>query len=182
MKSKYCFLRSSGLSNPDDFIYIVWVGSSLRELAIKSLVEEYARDTGLYFKQWSQDVDSYIDKARSRFRTDANGLGFAFRSISISIKELSNLIVDDSFGAMEKAYSMTDSEKWCRFHNSIEYVAAVNHSNVIRNASPSLRQYLSLAKKSQRVRVVACFIGMMILFALDAFVSHLGNSYFSGCF
>lgn len=182
MKSKYCFLRSSGLSSPEDFVYVVWVGSSLRELAIKSLVEEYARDCGLYFKRWSPDVDSHIDKAGSRYLTDANGLGFAFRRISVSIQELSNLIVDDSFDAMEKAYTMTESEKWCRFRNSIEYVSAINHSIVIQHASPSPRKYLSLAKKSQRVRVVACFIGIVILFALDALVSHIGNSFFSGCF
>lgn len=182
MKSKYCFLRSSGLSSPDDYVYVVWVGSSLRELAIKSLVEEYARDQGLYFKRWSREVDSDIDKASSRYQTDGNGLGFSFRSISISIQELSNLIIDDSFGALEKAYTMSQSEKWCRFHNSIEFTAAVNRSNVIQNASPSLRKYLSLAKKSQRVRVVACFIGMMMILALDALVSHIGNSFFSGCF
>lgn len=182
MKSKYCFLRSSGLSSPDDFVYVVWVGSSLRELAIKSLVEEYARDCGLYFKRWSPQVDSDIDKAGSKYRSDANGLGFAFRSISVSIQELSNLIVDDSFDAMEKAYTMSQSEKWCRFRNSIEYVSALDRSFVIQNASPSPRKYLSLAKKSQRVRVVACFIGIVILFALDALVSHIGNSFFSGCF
>ena len=182
MKSKYCFLRSSGLSSPEDFVYVVWVGSSLRELAIKSLVEEYAKDQGLYFKRWSLLVDSDIDKAGSRYLTDANGLGFAFRTISITIQELSNLIVDDSFDAMERAYTMSDSEKWCRFRNTIEYVSSINRSNVIQHASPSLRKYLSLAKKSQRVRLVACFIGMMMIFALDALVSHIGNSFFSGCF
>lgn len=182
MKSKYCFLRSSGLSSPDDFVYVVWVGSSLRELAIKSLVEEYARDCGLYFKRWSLLVDSEIDKASSRYLTDGNGLGFAFRSISISIQELSNLIVDDSFDAIEKAYTMSQSEKWCRFHNSIEFVSSINRSFVIRHASPSLRKYLSLAKKSQRVRVVACFVGVLMILALDALVSHVGNIFFSGCF
>lgn len=163
-------------------MYVVWVGSSLRELAIKSLVEEYAKDCGLYFKRWSPQVDSDIDKAGSKYRSDANGLGFAFRSISISIQELSNLIVDDSFDAMEKAYTMSQSEKWCRFRNTIEYVSALNRSIVIQYASPSPRKYLSLAKKCQRVRVVACFIGIVILFALDALVSHIGNSFFSGCF
>ena len=182
MKSKYCFLRSSGLTSPEDFIYVVWVGSSLRELAIKSLVEEYTKDTGLYFKRWSPEVDSDIDKARSRYKTDANGLGFAFKTISITIKQLSNLIVDDSFGALEKAYTMSESEKWCRFHNTIEYVAAINHSNVLQNASPPLRKYLSLTKKSQRVRAVACFGGVVFLFLLDALVSNLGNSLFSSCF
>ena len=182
MKSKYCFLRSSGLSSPDDFVYVVWVGSSLRELAIKSLVEEYAKDCGLYFKRWSPQVDSDIDKAGSKWRSDANGLGFAFRSISISIQELSNLIVDDSFDAMERAYTMSQSEKWCRFRNTIEYVSALNRSIVIQYASPSPRKYLSLAKKSQRVRVVACFIAIVMIFALDALVSHIGNSFFSGCF
>lgn len=182
MKSKYCFLRSRGLNCPENFVYVVWVGSSLRELAIKSLVEEYARDCGLYFKRWSPEVDSDIDKAASRYKADANGLGFTFRTISISIQELSNLIVDDSFDALENAYTMSRSEKWCRFRNSIEYVSALNHSNVIRHASPSLRKYLSLAKQSQRVQAVACFIGIVMIFALDALVSHIGNSFFSGCF
>lgn len=182
MKSKYCFLRSSGLKSPEDFVYVVWVGSSLRELAIKTLVEEYAKDCGLYFKRWSAEVDSHIDKAKSRYHTDANGLGFAFRTISISIKELSNLIVDDSFEALEKAYTMSESEKWCRFRNSIDYVSAINRSNVLQNASPSLRKYLSLAKKSQRGKVLACFVGMVFIFLLDALVSHFGNCYFLGCF
>lgn len=182
MKSKYCFLRSSGLNSPEDFVYVVWVGSSLRELTLKSLVEEYARDCGLYFKRWSPEVDSYIDKAQSRYQTNANGLGFTFRTISVSIKELSNLIVDDSFGALEKAYTMSESEKWCRFRNSIEYVTAINHSNVIQHASPSLRQYLSRGKRRAYYDLAPTLVFAILIFLLDALVTHIGNSFFSGCF
>ena len=182
MKSKYCFIQPQGLNSPEAFIYVVWVGSSLRELAIKSLVEEYAKDTGCYFRRWTCLVDSHIDEADKRFRGDADALGFVFRSIEVSIKELSNLIVDDSFGAIEKAYVMSQSEKWARFHNRRDYIEEINKSRVSQHVSPSLRQYLSLGMKSQRVQAVACFIGIVMIIAIDALVSHLGNSYFSGCF
>lgn len=182
MKSKYCFLRSSGLNSPEDFVYVVWVGSSLRELTIKTLVEEYAKDTGLYFRKWDEIVNSDIDKARSRFKVDGNALGFWFRTISISIKELSNLIVDDSFDALEKQYTMSQSEKWCTFRNTMEYYGTINNSLVSQNVRPSLRKYLSLAKKSSRGQVLACFVGMVFIFLLDALVSAVGNCYFLGCF
>lgn len=182
MKSKYCFIQPQGLNSPDAFYYVVWVGSSLRELAIKSLVEEYAKDTGCYFRKWTLLVDSHIEEANARFRGDGDALGFAFRSIEVSIKQLSNLIVDDSFGAIEKAYVMSQSEKWARFHNRRDYIEEMNKSRVSQHVSPSLRKYLSLGMKSQRVQAVACFIGIVMIIAIDALVSHIGNSYFSGCF
>ena len=182
MKSKYCFIQPQGLNSPEAFIYVVWVGSSLRELAVKSLVEEYAKDTVCYFRKWTCLVDSHIEKADARFRGNAGALGFCFRSISVSIGELSNLIVDDAFGAIEKDYVMSHSEKWARFHNSIAYIQEQNKSLVSQHASPSLRKYLSLGMKSQRVKAVACFIGILMMIALDAIVSHIENSFFSGCF
>lgn len=182
MKSKYCFIQPQGLNSPEAFIYVVWVGSSLRELAIKSLVEEYAKDTGCYFRKWTCLVDSHIEEADKRFRGDGDALGFVFRSIDVSIKELSNLIVDDSFGAIEKAYVMSQSEKWARFHNRRDYIEEINKSRVSQHVSPSLRKYLSLSMKSQRGQTLACFIGMVILVAIDAIVSHFGNTYFLGCF
>lgn len=182
MKSKYCFIQPQGLNSPDAFIYVVWVGSSLRELAVKSLVEEYAKDTGCYFRKWTCLVDSHIEQADARFRGSAGALGFCFRTISVSIGELSNLIVDDAFGAIERDYVMSQSEKWARFHNTIAYIQEQNKSLVSQHVSPSLRKYLSLGMKSQRVKAVACFIGILMIIALDALVSHVGNSYFSGCF
>lgn len=182
MKSKYCFIQPQGLNSPEAFIYVVWVGSSLRELAIKSLVEEYAKDTGCYFRAWTCLVDSHIEESNARFRGNGNALGFVFRSIEVTIKQLSNLIVDDSFGALEKAWVMSKSEKWARFHNTIEYIQEQNKTLVSQHVSPSLRKYLSLAKKSQRVQAVAGFIGILILIAVDALVSHIGNSLFSGSF
>lgn len=182
MKSKYCFIQPQGLNSPDAFYYVVWVGSSLRELAIKSLVEEYSKDTGCYFKQWSLLVDSHIEEANARFRGDGDAIGHVFRSIEVSIKQLSSLIVDDSFGALEKAYVMSQSEKWARFHNRRDYIEEINRARVSQHVSPSLRKYLSLGMKSQRVQTVACFIGMVILVAIDAIVSAIGNTYFLGCF
>jgi hypothetical protein len=182
MKSKYCFIQPQGLNSPDAFYYVVWVGSSLRELAIKSLVEEYAKDTGCYFRKWTCLVDSHIEKANARFRGNEDAIGYVFRSIEITIKDLSNLIVDDSFGALEKAYVMSQSEKWARFHNTLPYIQQLNNSRVSQHVSPSLRQYLSLAKKSQRVQAVACFVGILMIIAMDALVSHIGNSFFSDCF
>lgn len=179
MRSKYCFIRTVGKTTPETFIYVVWVGSSLRELAILSLVEEYAKDQGLYFKRWSRQVDSVLDEMRKPFRANGNALGFQFRTISVSIRQLSALIRDDAFSALEKSYVASRSELWCRFHNSLDYVGAKNHLSVILHANPSGRKNLSPEKKAERSRFVAGIAGIILLILADAVVS---NSILSSIF
>lgn len=182
MKSKYCFLRDVGHLVPGSFVYQVWVGSSLREFAKKRLVEEFCRDNGIYFQKWSSEVDSFLDEKAKRFLDNGNAFCSCFASASITISELYAMLIDDTLDAFEANQVATPFEIWMRCHNVPEYVARMNHSKVIQNASPSRSKYLSLKQKGEMVQAVACMIGVMMIFALDALVSYVGNNFFSGCF
>lgn len=175
MKSKYCFLRDVGNLVPGSFVYHVWVGSSLREFAKKRLVEEFCRDNGIYFVKWSSEVDSFLDEKAKRFRDNGNVFCSCFASASVTISELYSMLIDGTLDAFEAKQVATPFEVWMRCHNIPEYVARMNHTKVIQNASPSRSKYLSLKQKGEMVQAVACMIGVVALIILDALVSNLMN-------
>lgn len=170
MKSKYCFIQTKGLLGPEMFIYVVWAGSSLRESAKLSLVEEYCRDQGFYFKKWGDVVDSALDEVRKSVGKGANGGRFAFKMISVTIHELYNLIIDDSFGAIEKNYCETQAGIRFMFGDTIRYHEAMNQQNVIQRANPLRRKNLSSEKLTDGKKFVACMAGILAIMTLDAVV------------
>lgn len=175
MKSKYCFLRSHGDLSPSDVVYQVWVGSYLREFTKLTLVQEYCKDCGLYFEKWSPQVDSHLDEMKSKYQSDGNVYSSPFLSASISIDKLYAMIIDDSFAAFEKSLNLTPFEKWCRYRQTIRYCQSVNKTNVLPHAYPHVRKNLSLNNRNEGLKAACCFVGVLILLALDAFVSHFMN-------
>lgn len=170
MKSKYCFIQTKGRIGPETFIYVVWAGSSLRESAKLSLVEEYCKDLGFYFKKWGCTVDSALDEARKTIGEGANGGRFKFKMISVTIHELYNLIIDDSFGAIEKNYCETQGGLWFMFGDTIPYHEAMNQQKVSRHVNPHRRKNLSDEKLADSKRFVACMIGILAILTLDSIV------------
>lgn len=175
MKSKYCFLRTNGLLSPGDVVYQVWVGSFLREFTKLTLVQEYCKDCGLYIEKWSPQVDSRLEKMKALYGGGASELSSPFLSASITISKLYALIIDDSFESFERNLFLSQSEKWCRYHQTIRYIGTINRSNVIRNAYPHVRNNLSLRNGNEGFKAACCFIGILILLAIDAFMSHFMN-------
>jgi len=175
MKSKYCFLRDVGHLVPGSFIYHVWVGSSLREFAKRKLVEEFCRDNGIYFEKWDDQVNSFLDEKAQRFRDNGNVFCSCFATVSVTISELYQMLIDDSFDAFEAKQVARPFEVWLRCHDVPEYIARMNHTNVIRHASPSRSRNLSLKQKGELVQAVACMAGVLILFMVDVIISHLFN-------
>lgn len=175
MKSKYCFLRSRGNLSPGDVIYQVWVGSYLREFTKLTLVQEYCKDCGLYFEKWSPLVDSHLDAMKSRYQSDGNVFSSPFVSASITIDKLYALIIDDGFAAFEKSLNLTPFEKWCRYRQTIRYHQSIKTNNVIPHAYPHVRKNLSLSNRHEGLKAACCLVGVLILLALDALVSHFMN-------
>lgn len=175
MKSKYCFLRSRGNLSPGDVIYQVWVGSYLREFTKLRLVQEYCKDCGLYFEKWSLEVDSRLDREKSRFQPSGNLLSSPFLSASISIDKLYAMIIDDSFSAFEKTLNLTPIEKWCRYRQTIQYCQSVNKSNVLHHAYPHVRKNLSSSNGVEGYKAACGFAGILVLIVLDIIMTHLMN-------
>lgn len=171
MKHKYCLIRNDGDMGSRPFVYVVWVGSSLRESASLALVEEFCRDCGWYFKRWSPVVDSALDLRFRKMRVDGNVTAKPYQMITLNIQQCYQTIIDDSFAALEANYSMSQFELWQRFRNTIQYYTTMNRR--IRNTScpPSGSKYLSHKKWSDCKQAAVMATCIVILIMLDALVS-----------
>jgi hypothetical protein len=143
MKSKYCFIRNLPNIDVGSFIYHVWVGSSLRELTLLSKVEEQCKSKGFYLRRWTCLVHSRIEKISARFVKNGYAIACPFRYASITLSELSSMILDNSFDSFESSIEMTAAEKWYRYHHNIEFIKSQNKISVLQNAYPRRRKYLS---------------------------------------
>lgn len=175
MKSKYCFLRSHGCLEPGDVIYQVWVGSYLREFTKLRLVQEYCKDCGLYFEKWSPEVDSRLEREKSRFRSGDRQFTSPFLSASITIDKLYAMIIDDSFESFEKSLNLTPFEKWCRYRQTIQYCQSINKSNVLHHAYPHVRKNLSHSNGNEVYKAACGLVGILVLIALDIIMTKIMN-------
>lgn len=175
MKSKYCFLRSSGKLCPGDVVYQVWVGSFLREFTKLTLVQEYCKDCGLYFEKWSPMVDSRLDEMKSRYVSSGNVLTTPFLSASITIDKLYAMIIDDTFDSFEASLFLTSTEKWQRYRQTIRYHLSLSKSNVLQNVNPSVRKNLSLRNRHEVQKTLFLFLCLVVLIIIDAIVTNLAN-------
>ena len=182
MKCKYCFLRHPQCTNAGDYVYCVWVGSSLREQTKKTLVEEYCKDVGMYFKKWSCLVDSALEMAYHRFQDDRNKLSRPYIILQININELYQRIIDDSLDSFENQSVLDETEKFKRFWNTSEYSRQHNKSRSITPCHPNKRKYLSDADSSEVYKAAMALLGLFGLFLIDAAVSSILNWLFNGSF
>lgn len=173
MKRKYCLIRNDGDLNPSSFVYVVWVGSSLRESVYLSLVEEFCKDCGWYFKRWSPIVDSALEKRSQLSRADGTKGVSVYQMHQLSIFECYQTILDDSWVKLEQSHVMTPQETFMRFRHDPHFLRRINHKNCITSCPPSERKYLSHRKWTDGKKAACGFILLVMLIAIDAIVSNL---------
>ena len=171
MKHKYCLIRLDGDRSITPFVYVVWVGSSLRESTSLALVEEFCKDCRWYFKQWSTTVDSALDLRFRKIRLDGNATAKPYQMIQLSIQKCYQTIIDDSFATLEANYSMSQFELWQRFRNTIQYHTAMNHKLRTTPCPPSRRKYLSRRKSHAFYDLAPAMVAIVLIILLDAIVS-----------
>lgn len=104
MKKNYLFARNLGKFSRDDVLYIVSVGSSQREQVKFDLVQEYCKDCGIYFQQVSDRTDTVIRNLASSLFSGCLWPSLMVRKATVSITQLYNMIIDDSFIAFEMSH------------------------------------------------------------------------------
>ena len=143
MKSKYCFIRNLSSLHVGSFIYQVWVGSSLRELATLSQVEQICSEQGYFIEKYSQLVHSKICRARERFIKNGYAIADPFRAASISISKLLEVLRNHSFDDFENSIIPTPQEIWYRHHHDLDFIQNYNAKKSNTSCLPSVRKYLS---------------------------------------
>ena len=172
MKRKYCLIRMNGALIPGSFVYVVWVGSSLRESTKLALVEEFCKDCGWYFKLWSPNVDSALKKRSAMVRADGNKTAPPYQFHSLNIDQCYEAIIDDSWATIEANHVMSPQEKFMRFRNDPTFLQLFHRHQCNTSCSPSERKYLS-HRKRESVSQLVCAVGLgFVLLLLDAFVSN----------
>lgn len=171
MKRKFCLVREPGTLNCGSTVYVVWVGSSLRESTYFSLVQEFCKDLGWYFKQWSDEVDSALELRARYSRVDGTQGVSPLRFISISIWVCYQTIIDDSWAKLDAQSMMSHHERVFRFRRDPDNLFQLHHISRDTLRQPIKRKHLSHTYKAGLHHVSALCLGAAMLFILDAIVS-----------
>ena len=173
MKRYYYFVRNLNGFGPDDVVYKVAVGSSMREHAKMVLVSEFARDCGMYFQPVSDVSDRAISSlANSLFKGTSFALMY-LRRANVSISDLYQMIVDDSFTSFEK--NLTEPTTKLRLLSllSPSFFFINQPSKCITSCQPSRSKYLSHAEGSEKTHVLISVCLILVLFMLAGYLEGL---------
>lgn len=173
MRKKYCLVRTDAPLGVNSFVYQVWVGSTDPELQKLLLVQEYCKDVGWYFKKWSRNVDSALEKRTKLTRVDGARCVTPYRMISITIQECYQHILDDSFSALETNSVMTPQEKAWRFRFNPAFLQRKNAQNRNTTCPPQRRKYLSHSQGKGFYNVGLNLTLAILLLILDAIVTKI---------
>lgn len=173
MKCKYCFLRFGDQMRVGDFVYVVMVGSSIREFAKFKLIEEYAKDCGLYFRKWDDQVDSHIQRLSAKYKVNGNVIAFPYRSVTVSVSWLYRTILDDSFEAFERNLPLSHNEVVTNLFHHPSFIGYQHHQPCNTSCLSLNVKNLSFEKKVERVKVNLCAAGIVLLVLVDAIISNL---------
>lgn len=173
MKRYYYFVRNLNGFGSDDVVYKVAVGSSMREHAKIILVSEFARDCGMYFQPVSDVSDRAISSlANSLFKGTSFALMY-LRRANISISDLYQMIVEDSFTTFEKNLAEPTTKLRLLSLLSPSFFFINQPSKCITTCQPSRSKYLSHAKGSENTLVLISVCLILGLFMLAGYLEGL---------
>ena len=173
MKSNYCFIRNYGQLKAGSFIYRVSVGTSDREQIKFALVREFCNQVGCYFKKWSSQVDTSLQLAKTPWLKDKPTLATPFFHPSVTISELYDMIIDDSFDLFESNYKPSSFHFWRNLRNSPTYIQLMNKKSSITACQPHQRKNLSYGRFDFRQFMVAGSVVCGILYVAVAMFTQM---------
>lgn len=173
MKRYYYFVRNLNGFCPDDVVYKVAVGSSMREHAKMILVSEFARDCGMYFQPVSDVSDRAINSlANSLFKGTSFALMY-LRRANISISDLYQMIVEDSFVTFEKNLAEPTTKLRLLSLLSPSFFFINQPIKCITSCQPSRSKYLSHDEGSENTQVLISVWLILGLFLLAGYLEGL---------
>lgn len=173
MKSYWYFVRRVGDFKHNDVVCKVSVGASRREQIKCALVQEFAKDCGLYFHKVDEQSDKAILLLASSLFPDVNNPLLLLRTHTLSICELYSRIVDDAWSDIENDAAI--KQGFFQLISIFDPRYYLNPSQIPSiTACPSgKRKNLSTLMSNDCVRAVLCVTGLMFLMMADSIVSLL---------
>lgn len=172
MKRHYWFVRQMHQFGVDDVVYKVAVGSSMREHAKLELVKQYCKDCGMYFHLVGDDSDRAIELLANSLFPDSSFSMLYLRRANVSISELYDMIVDDSFKGYEDTLTFTHAHALLLSILSPSSYYAQAHNQCNTTCQPYRRKYLSQTDRAE-IQGVLLKCGLILaLFLLSGWLEH----------
>ena len=175
MKTKYCLVRTDQPLDVGSFVYVIWVGCSDSEFVKLTLVQEFCKDCGWYFKKWSADVDSALELRTKITRIDGAKYVRPYRMISLSISECYQTIIDDAWVNIESRATMSKQETFLRFHRDPRFLLSYHRKHCNTKCPPSDVNTFCHSKGEGFYNVIGGLSLAILVFVLDALVSFIFN-------
>lgn len=170
MKRKYLFVRKMNHFSVDDVVYHVWVGNSQRELTQLSLVQCYCKDCGLFMQPWSDTTAKSVQNLANGLFPGTSASIFLLKRADVTISELYQMILDDSFTAYEKRYARPKGWQTILtlFDPSFQRLQTKSKCNT--SCLPLIRKYLSDSMKDDFTRATIAFCLILVLFLTSGYL------------
>lgn len=173
MKRNYWFVRQMHQFGVDDVVYKVAVGSSMREHAKLELVKQYCKDCGMFFSLVDDDSDKAIELLANSLFPNSSFSTLYLRRANVSISQLYDMIVDDSFKEFEDAITFTHAHALLLSILSPSSYYAQAHNQCNTTCQPYRRKYLSQTDRAE-IQGVLLKCGLILaLFLLSGWLEHL---------
>lgn len=178
MKSKFCFVKQLGKFKADDVVYRVWIGTSRKELILRNCVAEYCKDAGWYFRPWDEKADLAINSLAVGLFPGSKLSRLYLLTADISISELFQMIVDDSFGCYEK--SLVCKPQWSQTLSLLSPSFRIHNFTKICNTprQPKIRKYLSRWREDDHFKAVISAWLILAMFLTSAWLESIERSLF----
>ena len=176
MKRKYLFVRKMNHFSVDDVVYHVWVGNSQRELTQLALVQCYCKDCGLFMQPWSDRTAKSVQNLANGLFPGTSAAIFLLKRADVTISELYQMILDDSFTAYEKR--LARPKGWSTilhlFDPSLQRYQTQSKCNT--SCLPLIRKYLSDSMKDDFTRATIAFCLILALFLTSGYLEGIERS------
>lgn len=170
MKHYWYFVRKVSGFTPDDVIYKVAVGNSMRETAKCELIKSYAMDCGLYFNPVCDNSDQAIyELAKSLFPSSDFPMMY-LRRANVSVNQLYDMIIDDSFGSFEEALTVPKTIFKTLSLLSPDFLRTHSHLSSITQSPTLRRKYLSHLYGSDVKKALWGFGLILAMFLLSGYL------------
>lgn len=177
MKTKYCFIRNPHHFTREDVVYTVYVGTSEREQVLLTVINEYVKDTGMYFRKWSNTVDMALMELRSHLFPDSIQTRFFLRTASVNVTDLYRLIIDDSWSSFENSLTTPRAQFHLVSMLSPSFFFANSPIRKKSFAFSVQRQNLSHNVDSELISAVVNFGLILILFLIGGYLEGVSVCY-----
>ena len=176
MKRKYLFVRTMNHFSVNDVVYHVWVGNSQRELTQLALVQCYCKDCGLFMQPWSDRTAKSVQNLANGLFPGTSASIFLLKRADVTISELYEMILDDSFTAYEKRLARPKGWQTILTLFDPSFQRLQTQSNCNTSCLPLIRKYLSDGMEDNLFKTAIAFCLILALFLTSGFLEGIERS------